>query len=132
MSDHTVINSNALRNRRDHYIPRSYLRGFIDPQRESLPRPLWHFDVPGRVWSERSPREIGYRYGFYDYMTEQVGTETADTSFAALENLYPQIRAALLEDNFDNWREYLDFLLCYAQMMRARSLLFFENLQLEG
>jgi len=127
-----MTDRNNLRNRRDHYVPQSYLRGFTDPERTTSPRPLWYFDIPGRVWTERSPREIAYRYGFYDYMMHQIETETADSSFVELENLYPHIRSALIEDEFQNWKEYLEFLLCYGQMMRARSLLFFENHQTEG
>jgi hypothetical protein len=49
------------RNRRDHYVPHGYLRGFIDPLRLNSHQPLWRFDVHQNVWSERSTREIGYR-----------------------------------------------------------------------
>ncbi len=37
------------------------------------------------------------------------------------------IRRSLVEKNFENWKEHLDYLLRYSQMMRARSLLFFEH-----
>jgi hypothetical protein len=121
----------AGRNRKDHYIPRSFLRGFIDPGRWSLQQPLWHLDVPNNVWSERSPGEVGYRFGFYDYATTEMGLESADSAFAELEGRYPRIRRSLIEKNFENWKDELDFLLRYAQMMRARSLLFFEHKQAE-
>src|SRR6266576_5126514 len=49
------------RNRRDHYVPQSYLRGFIDPLRLNSHQPPWHFDVHQNVWSERGTREIRYR-----------------------------------------------------------------------
>ena len=114
-----------------YYIPQSYLRGFVDSVRWGLERPLWHLDVPNNVWSERSPSEVGYRYGFYDYATAEIGLETADDAFAVLESRYPRIRRTLIEHHFNNWKEHLDFLLCYAQMMRARSLLFFERQQAE-
>jgi len=119
------------RNRKDHYIPRSFLRGFIHPARWSLQQPLWYLDVPNNTWSERSPGEVGYRYGFYDYATAEIGLETADEAFADLEGRYPRIRRSMVENNFGNWREHLDFLLRYAQMMRARSLLFFERQRAE-
>lgn len=120
-------------NRRDHYLPRGYLRGFIDPARRNHSRPLWHFDVPNRVWSERSPREVGYRIGFYDYATNTVGAETADSTFADLEREFPRVRDALISTGFKGWKkDFLEFLLCYIQMMRARSLLFFERVKEEG
>jgi hypothetical protein len=119
-------------NRRDHYIPQGYLRGFIDPARERLPQPLWYFDKMTGVWSNRSPREVGYRYGFYDYTVAEIGAETADMAFAELERTFPKVRKELMRKKFKNWKDHLDFLLRYAQMMRARSLLFFENQQRDG
>lgn len=123
--------SEMKKNRRDHYIPQGYLRGFINPWRLQNPRPLWFFDVPNSVWSERSPREICYRPGFYDYATQEI-SETAEEDFRDLENTYPQVRKSLLKSKFENWQEFLEFLLCFMQMMRARSLLFFEETQREG
>lgn len=119
--------SAQTRNRRDHYLPQSYLRGFVDPSRWNRERPLWYFDVPNARWLERSPREVGYRQGFYDYATVEIGAESADAAFAHLEGTFPRIRRELLDSNFQNWNRHLDFLLGYAQMMRARSLLFFER-----
>ena len=119
------------RNRKDHYIPQSFLRGFIDPSRQHLERPLWYLDVPNNVWSERSPAEVGYRYGFYDYATTEVDLETADQTFAELERRFPRICRSLIEGNFKNWKEHLDFILRYVQMMRSRSLLFFDHMQAE-
>jgi hypothetical protein len=107
------------------------MRGFVDPVRWGLQQPLWHLDVPNNIWSERSPAEVGYRYGFYDYASAEIGLETADDAFAELESRYPRIRRSLIEQQFGNWREHLDFLLRYAQMMRARSLLFFEGQEAE-
>jgi hypothetical protein len=52
---------------------------------------------------------------------------TADETFAELEGRYPRVRRSLIESDFQNWKEHLKFLLRYIQMMRARSLLFFEQ-----
>lgn len=119
-------------NRRDHYIPQGYLRGFIDPSRRDLPQPLWHFDKINDIWSRRSPKEVGYRYGFYDYTVAEIGVETADMAFAELERTFPKVRKELIRKDFKTWRHHLDFFLRYVQMIRARSLLFFENQQKEG
>jgi hypothetical protein len=126
------LSTPASANRRDHYIPQAYLRGFIDPTREGLPQPLWYFDKINEMWSARSPREVGYRHGFYDYTVAEIGAETADMAFAELERAFPKVRKELVRKNFKNWKDHLDFLLRYVQMMRARSLLFFENQRREG
>jgi len=57
---------------------------------------------------------------------------TADDSFAELERTYPQIRTDLVSNKFGNWKEHLGFVLRYIQMIRARSLLFFDQMQVEG
>ena len=46
--------------RRDHYVPQGYLRGFIHPQRQGHPNPLWVLDVSRGKWSEKSPSRIGW------------------------------------------------------------------------
>jgi Protein of unknown function (DUF4238) len=122
----------SITNRRDHYLPQSYLRGFIDPTRLSEQQPLWHFDVRNCIWSERSPREVGYRLGFYDYATSEIGSKPADNSFEEFERTFPLVRRELISTKFAHWKNQIGFLLRYVQMMRARSLLFFENKHAEG
>jgi hypothetical protein len=78
------------------------------------------------MWFERSVREIGHRPGFYDFATNEAGFEPADVTFCQLENGFPQVRTQI-ESDFDSWQDHLGFLLRFAQMMRARSLLFFEQ-----
>jgi hypothetical protein len=60
------------RDRRDHYQSQGYLRGFIHPERERLPKPLWVFDLKRNEWSEKSPYQIGCERGFYDYPDPRV------------------------------------------------------------
>jgi hypothetical protein len=118
--------------RRDHYLPQGYLRGFIDPARKQCQRPLWHFDIPHNTWSERSTVEVGWRKGFYDYAGTEIGLGTADSTFSELERNYPPIRKELVSNNFAKWTKHREFLLRYMQMMRARSILFFDQKEAEG
>jgi len=115
------------KNRRDHYLPQSYLRGFIDPVRLDQSKPLWCFHPSIQKWRERSPKQIGYIDGFYDYAIENTIAEHPDTTFKRLENDFPTVRKEILEDGFQSWVNHKEFLLAYMQMIRARSPLFFDQ-----
>lgn len=88
------MNDSRKTKRRDHYIPQGYLRGFIDSSRANHPRPLWCFDIPKNRWLAKSPKEVGHRKGFYDYVHAGalLENESADSSFLRLENDYPRVK----------------------------------------
>src|SRR5215467_11097649 len=112
------------RNRKDHYSPQGYLRGFIHPSRERHPKPLWVFDVRRCAWSERSPSEIGWGRGFYDYSDGSSPDATADEAFTYFENQIPKARSAIRSDGFESWVVHRDLLVAFAAMIAARSPLF--------
>jgi hypothetical protein len=72
-------NKQKVKNRRDHYLPQGYLRGFIDPARAKLAKPLWCFHLYSKRWRECGPKEIGYIDGFYDYAIENTTAEHPDS-----------------------------------------------------
>lgn len=114
----------AIRNRRDHYIPQGYLRGFIGPGNELAQKPLWVFDIPHQAWSQKSTKQFAYEYGLYDYSEESPSdTIAVDLSFAGLEQDFPQVRNEMSSDGFINWTIHKDFLFRFMDMMRLRSLL---------
>ena len=116
------------RGRKDHYVPQGYLRGFIDPARSSLPKPLWHFDVETGVWTEKSTSEVGWERGFYDYADVQTEQVHPDLVFAKYEREFPLVRDHILRRRYKGWvKQHRGFLLAYMQMMRARSPLFIEH-----
>jgi uncharacterized protein DUF4238 len=125
-------NLKRQRNRRDHYVQQGYLRGFIHPSRLEHSQSLWHFDIAQGIWSERSTREMGFRIGMYDLTSVNGVLETADDTFKGFENTFPRVRREMIANNFENWFDHLDFLLQYIQMMRARSILFFEQKFVDG
>jgi hypothetical protein len=112
-----------VRNRKDHWLPQGYLRGFISPSRESRFRPLWCFFTHSQKWEEKSPSEIGYGEGFYDYADgADYSTVThPDSAFARLERDFPLRREEMRASHFANWNQHKSFLLEFMQMMRARS-----------
>jgi hypothetical protein len=123
--------------RRDHYLPRGYLRGFVDPARENTPQPLWKLDIATRQWSERSTKQIGHILGFYDYAgtgPELESLPSSDEAFFKLENELPIVREKLLalrKKAFRNWINHLPFLLRYLDMLRTRSPLYFMQKEAE-
>jgi hypothetical protein len=121
--------------RRDHYLPQGYLRGFIDPIRESESQPLWLLDIRYNKWSMKAPKQVAHGEGFYDYAgdsPELENLETADEGFLELENGFPGIRDKLIADGFRHWKHHRKFLFRFMQLLRARSPLFFEQKQTEG
>lgn len=126
-----MINQKAAK-RRDHYLPQSYLRGFIGPARRERFRPLWHFDMRTNTWSEKSTRQVGYGDGFYDYAGESSSLVPPDITFATLERNFPIIRDRLIAERFVGWRNELEFLLSYMDMIRARSPLFLAQKEAEN
>ena len=61
------MSDNRERDRKDHYLPRGFLKGFIDPANKDLAKPLWHFDLETAEWIRESPCSIGWERGMYDY-----------------------------------------------------------------
>jgi hypothetical protein len=118
--------SQKAKDRRDHYLPQAYLRGFIDPARSHLQKPLWCFHPQTNQWRERSPKQIGYIDGFYDYAIDNTSAEHPDITFKKLENDFPAVRSRIIKD-FRVWTDHKKFLLSYMQMIRARSPLFFDE-----
>lgn len=121
--------------RRDHYLPQGYLRGFIDSARADEAQPLWLLDVRYNKWYEKATKQVAHGEGFYDYAgdsPELEDLETADEAFLELENGFPGIRDKLIANEFHNWKHHRKFLFRFMQMLRARSPLFFEQMQAEG
>ncbi len=58
--------------------------------------------------------------------------QTADQAFAGLETKFPVVRRELAASHFSDWTKQLDFLLAFAQMLRARSQLFREQSLAQG
>lgn len=119
-----TLKASQNRNRKDHIIPVGYLRGFVHPQRTHLPKPLFVFDISAGQWLERSPKEIAFRKGFYDYTSKGVPEQTAERAFTSFETGFPRVRDFILANGFASWLQHKDFLLHFGQMLRTRSLLY--------
>lgn len=119
--------SSSTEGRRDHYVPRGYLRGFLHPKRPSDSKLLWVLDVKRDTWSEKSPSAIGWERGFYDYSLGSNPDATADEAFRFLENKVPTIRDRIRKEGFPNWIRYREVLVEFAVMMAVRSPLFREQ-----
>jgi Protein of unknown function (DUF4238) len=114
----------APRGRLDHLLPQSYLEGFTNP---SKPGRLSVFSIERQKWFESTPRKVAAIKGFYDYAPGSAPDQTADQAFKEFEERFPNVRRELVAKGFYGWQSDLDFLLRYAQMLRARSELFRER-----
>jgi hypothetical protein len=112
------------RGRLDHLLPQGYLEGFTNP---STPGRLSVFSVERQQWFETTPRKVAAIKGFYDYSPDSAPDQTADQAFKEFEERFPNVRRELVASGFSGWQSHLDFLLGYAQMLRARSELFREQ-----
>lgn len=109
------------RNRLDHHLPRGYLEGFTNPLGQGQ---LSVFDRHEKRWFESGTAGVGAIKGFYDYTEGSEPGRQADEAFKKLEAIFPVERRRLVESDFADWRRSLEVLLAFAQMIRARSLLF--------
>lgn len=113
-----------MRGRRDHLLPQGYLKGFTDP---TNPTQLSVYDIQRQRWFETGTERVACIRGFYDYAHDCEPDQTADQAFREFEVKFPNVRNELASTKFSNWRSHLEFLLAYAQMLRARSELFREE-----
>jgi hypothetical protein len=113
------------RDRKDHYVPQGYLRGFIDPERAKNDRPLWCLRKGRNQWERKSPKQICHVIGMYDFSNDAIEAEHADVTFKSMEDAFPSVRDGLQKGNFAGWCGHLDLLCRYMQMIRVRSPQFF-------
>jgi hypothetical protein len=113
------------RDRKDHYVPQAYLRGFIDPACGANDRPLWCLNKWRNQWERKSPNQICHVVGMYDFSNDAITAEHADVTFKRMEDQFRALRDDLTERKFVGWQDLLDFLLPYMQMIRVRSPQFF-------
>lgn len=61
----------------------------------------------------------------YDFSNDAIEAEHADVTFKKMENQFPAVLASIKTTDFVEWKQHLDFLLVYMQMIRVRSPQFF-------
>lgn len=113
--------NNVQRNRLDHLLPQGYLDGFTNP---SVDGELWVLDVGKERWFPTGTSAVAAIKGFYDYAPGSEPDEQADDAFRDLESRFPRLIRELEATRFSGWKQHLDFLLSFGQMLRARSELF--------
>ncbi len=112
------------RNRSDHVRPQGYLDGFTNPSNQGQ---VCVLDRQQQRWFDTGTAGVGAIKGFYDYPQGSEPDQTADQAFAGLEAKFPVVRRELVASGFSGWVKQLDFLLAFAQMLRARSEMFREQ-----
>ena len=109
-----------MANRRDHYLPQGYLRGFIDP--DESPSTTLALGYSDRELGQRkAPSRWVMKTAFTIMRVRHENLFHPDIAFAKLEREFPVVRDRLINTKFEGWAGELEFLLSYMQMMRARS-----------
>ena len=108
------------RGRLDHRLPQSFLDGFLGQDATQL----WIYDRERKRWFEAISGQVAAERGFYDYSLGSVPDQTADDAFQELESKFPTVRTELILTNSSGWETHREFLFTYAQMLRARTELF--------
>lgn len=111
-------------NRKDHYVPQGYLRGFLHPRLARNAARLWVLDVSRRRWTPKFTSQIGWQRGFYDYSPQVTAQATADEAFLRLENGFPAVLEQIRNDGPESWPRHREFLIAFAAMLASRSRLF--------
>src|SRR5215470_11335321 len=101
-------------NRKAHFSPQGYLRGFVHPARVNHPKPLWVFDVQRSSWDQKSTSQFGYERAFYDYSSDSEPDATAEDLFKRPENDFPLIRDRIRNEGYSTWPQHRDVLLSFA------------------
>jgi hypothetical protein len=107
----------------DHFVPQTYLRGFIDPQEDRSPEPLRVFAKLGHKWSRKSTRAICAFRGFETHSDPGVESGLRKILWAG-ENSWPAVVAELRKDDFIGWVSQLPLLISFMALLSLRSPLF--------
>jgi hypothetical protein len=113
----------------DHILPQGYLEGFTNPRHAGN---LSVYNCKRQVWFDSGTRGVAADRGFYDFPEGTDPPHSADRTFKKLEEGFPELRRQLVADGFSGWERNMDFLLTFAQMLRARSRLFREHVIAAG
>jgi Protein of unknown function (DUF4238) len=107
------------RNRKDHLLPQGYLDGFTGSNGR-----LQVYDIAEKRWFQSKTEDVACERGFYDYSKDVNPEQTADQAFEEYENVFPNLRRALVDSSFAGWQKHLPFLIRYFNQLRVRSRLF--------
>lgn len=107
----------------DHYVPQTYLRGFVDPQEEGSPEPLRVFTKLRHTWSRKSTKSVCAFRGFETHSDPQIESALRKMLWAG-ENSWPAVLAELRKGDFGGWAAQLPLLISFMALLSLRSPLF--------
>src|ERR1039458_3158052 len=107
----------------DHYVPQTYLRGFVDPQEEGSPEPLRVFTKLRHTWSRKSTKSVCAFRGFETHSDPQIESDLRKMLWAG-ENSWPAVLAELRKGDFGGWAAQLPLLINFMALLSLRSPLF--------
>jgi len=106
--------------RKDHFSPQVYLRGFIDPAKANDEKPLSVFVLARTRWEKKSPSQIGWRRGF-ESMTDPDLEQQVQEIVQDSENRWNTIVRGIRATTYSGWPRFLPFLLEFAAWLSIRN-----------
>jgi len=107
----------------DHYVPQTYLAGFIHPGERTHGKALHVFHRLRNRWERKSTRQVCYFPGLESHSDPQI-TQTLSKVLWSGENHWPTVREGVRAYGYRQWRKQLDPLLRFAAYLSLRSPLF--------
>lgn len=107
----------------DHFVPQTYLRGFIDPAAPISDKRLCVFSKRSGTWSRKSPPQICSLPEFDGHSNPSVAAAYAAELWAE-ENAWPVVLAAVRATQYRAWSAQLPKLLRFLAYLTLRSPLF--------
>ena len=111
------------KHKKQHFIPRSYLKAWCDPKTPKGQQPyVWQFSKDGKRVKNKSPENIFYENEMYTIKTENGERDlTLEHGLQSLEDKFCKIRDQIISKNLEIDRETKFIICAFMAAMHSRT-----------
>jgi hypothetical protein len=108
-----------MKNKKQHWVPESYLKTWIDPNSTHSPGYLWKFSKDGKTCKMKSPKNVFSESDFYtNYLPDGSRDLSLEAKLSLFESNYSQIMRLKISQNKSlTVEEFANFFLFIAAML---------------